>query len=91
METNEKGTPAKTNDHRRVETSALVSLDPKLLSVNKRLDSKDVDGERERNKKEGGHKKQKHSRNASCSKKQGQLKLIFIECYPSSWSKGEME
>ena len=33
----------------------------------------------------------KHSRNARCSKKQGQLELIFIECYPSSWSKGEME
>ena len=71
MEMNEKGTPAKTNAHGRVETSALVSLGPKLLSVNKRLDSTDVDvdGERERNKKEGGHKKQKHSRNASCSKK----------------------
>ena len=28
----------------------------------------------------------KHSRNASCGKKQGQLELILIECYPSSWS-----
>ena len=52
--------PAKTNDHRRVERarSKRNRLDPKTLSVNKRLDLKDVKCEREtERKKEGGHTK----------------------------------
>ena len=66
------------NEHTRNEKR----LDPKILSVNETR----CEGCRNVTVNDHCRGKNEAFKKKSCSKKQGQLELFSIECYPSSWS-----